>query len=67
MVRNESTVETVVYVTSLVPSGEARRIDEPSPGNCPFCALAGWGADLVCLLQPWRVMTDSRRTRPYAA
>ena len=36
MVRNEGTVETVVYVTSLVPKGAARRIDEPSPGNCPF-------------------------------
>jgi quercetin dioxygenase-like cupin family protein len=36
MVRNEGTVETVVYVTSLVPSGATRRIDEPSPGNCPF-------------------------------
>lgn len=36
MVRNEGSVETVVYVTSLVPKGAARRIDEPSPGNCPF-------------------------------
>ena len=36
MVRNEGTVETVVYVTSLVPKGAARRIDETSPGNCPF-------------------------------
>ena len=36
LVRNEGTVETVVYVTSLVPRGAARRIDEPSPGNCPF-------------------------------
>ena len=36
MVRNEGTVETIVYVTSLVPHGAARRIDEPSPGNCPF-------------------------------
>ena len=36
MVRNEGTVETIVYVTSLVPKGEPRRIDEPSPGNCPF-------------------------------
>ena len=36
LVRNEGTVETVVYVTSLVPKGAARRIDEPSPGNCPF-------------------------------
>jgi hypothetical protein len=30
MVRNEGTVETVVYVTSLVPKGAPRRIDEPS-------------------------------------
>ena len=36
LVRNEGAVETVVYVTSLVPKGAARRIDEPSPGNCPF-------------------------------
>ena len=36
VVRNEGTVDAVVYVTSLVPHGAARRIDEPSPGNCPF-------------------------------
>jgi quercetin dioxygenase-like cupin family protein len=36
LVRNEGTIETVVYVTSLVPRGAARRIDQPSPGNCPF-------------------------------
>ena len=36
LVRNEGTVDAVVYVTSLVPRGAARRIDEPSPGNCPF-------------------------------
>jgi quercetin dioxygenase-like cupin family protein len=36
VVRNEGSVETVVYVTSLVPEGFTRRIDEPSPGNCPF-------------------------------
>lgn len=36
VVRNEGTVETVVYVTSLTPRGAGRRIDEPSPGNCPF-------------------------------
>ena len=35
VVRNEGTVDTVVYVTSLVPKGAARRIDEPDPGNCP--------------------------------
>jgi quercetin dioxygenase-like cupin family protein len=36
LVRNEGNVETVVYVTSFTPRGAARRIDEPSPGNCPF-------------------------------
>lgn len=36
LVRNEGSIETVVYVTSLVPAGASRRIDEPSPGNCPF-------------------------------
>jgi len=36
VVRNEGSVETVVYVTSLIPEGFARRIDEPSPGTCAF-------------------------------
>ncbi|MDQ3161943.1 MAG: cupin domain-containing protein [Actinomycetota bacterium] len=36
LVRNEGSVETVVYVTSLVPAGAVRRIDQPAPGNCPF-------------------------------
>ena len=36
LVRNEGSIETVVYVTSLVPRGAMRRIDEPSPGYCPF-------------------------------
>lgn len=36
VVRNEGSVETVVYVTSFVPKGAIRRIDEPDPGNCPF-------------------------------
>jgi quercetin dioxygenase-like cupin family protein len=36
LVRNEGSIETVVYVTSIVPRGAARRIDKPSPGNCPF-------------------------------
>jgi quercetin dioxygenase-like cupin family protein len=36
LVRNEGSIETVVYVTSFVPRGAMRRIDEPSPGNCPF-------------------------------
>jgi quercetin dioxygenase-like cupin family protein len=36
MVRNEGSIDAVVYVVSLVPAGFARRIDEPAPGNCPF-------------------------------
>jgi quercetin dioxygenase-like cupin family protein len=36
VVRNEGLVDAVVYVTSLVPHGAARRIDEASPGNCSF-------------------------------
>jgi quercetin dioxygenase-like cupin family protein len=36
LVRNEGSVETVVYVTSFTPVGATRRIDEPSPGNCPI-------------------------------
>jgi quercetin dioxygenase-like cupin family protein len=40
LVRNEGTVETVVYVTSLVPKGAARRIDEPRARELPF--LSGW-------------------------
>jgi len=35
LVRNEGSVETVVYVMSLVPRGAARRIDEAQPSNCP--------------------------------
>jgi quercetin dioxygenase-like cupin family protein len=35
LVRNEGSIETVVYVMSLVPRGAARRIDEPQPSNCP--------------------------------
>lgn len=33
LVRNEGTIDTVVYVMSLVPRGAARRIDEPNPGG----------------------------------
>jgi quercetin dioxygenase-like cupin family protein len=36
VVRNEGSVELVVIVTSLVPAGAVRRIDQPKPGNCPF-------------------------------
>jgi quercetin dioxygenase-like cupin family protein len=35
LVRNEGSIETVVYVMSLVPRGAARRIDEPQPSSCP--------------------------------
>ena len=35
--RNESTTEDLVlFVTRLVPSGTAPRIDEANPGNCSF-------------------------------
>ena len=34
VVKNEGSVETIVYVTSLVPEGFARRIDEPAPASC---------------------------------
>ena len=36
VVRNEGSVDLVTVVVSLVPAGFDRRIDEPSPGNCPF-------------------------------
>jgi quercetin dioxygenase-like cupin family protein len=36
VVRNEGSVDALVYVTSLVPHGAGRRIDEPSPGTCSF-------------------------------
>lgn len=36
VVRNEGNVDLVNVVTSLIPAGADRRIDEPSPGNCPF-------------------------------
>jgi hypothetical protein len=34
--RNEGTVPAMVYVTWLVAPGATVRVDEPSPGNCPF-------------------------------
>jgi quercetin dioxygenase-like cupin family protein len=34
VVRNEGTVDLVTVVVSFVPSGFARRIDEPAPANC---------------------------------
>jgi quercetin dioxygenase-like cupin family protein len=36
VVRNEGSVDALVYVVSLVPQGFARRIDEPAPANCGF-------------------------------
>ena len=36
LVRNEGAIDAVVIVTSLVPRGAERRIDEPAPGNCAF-------------------------------
>jgi len=36
VVRNEGSVDLFTVVVSLIPAGFARRIDEPSPGNCPF-------------------------------
>jgi len=35
VVRNEGSIEAVVYVMSLVPHGAARKIDQPQPSNCP--------------------------------
>jgi quercetin dioxygenase-like cupin family protein len=35
VVRNEGSVDLVTVVVSLVPAGFQRRIDQPSPGNCP--------------------------------
>jgi quercetin dioxygenase-like cupin family protein len=35
VVRNEGSVDLVTVVVSLVPTGFARRIDEPAPANCP--------------------------------
>jgi len=35
IVRNEGSIETVVYVMSLVPRGGARKIDQLQPNNCP--------------------------------
>jgi quercetin dioxygenase-like cupin family protein len=34
--RNEGSVDLVLDITRLVPDGAVTRIDEPSPGNCPF-------------------------------
>ena len=36
LVRNEGTLEARAVVVQFVPTGAARRIDAPAPGNCPF-------------------------------
>jgi quercetin dioxygenase-like cupin family protein len=36
VVRNEGSVDVVVYVTSIIPKGAGRRIDELDPGTCGF-------------------------------
>jgi quercetin dioxygenase-like cupin family protein len=36
IVRNETSEPLVIDVVQLLASGAPRRIDEPSPGNCPF-------------------------------
>jgi len=36
MVRNEGTDTLVTQAFQIIPAGEARRIDAPSPGTCPF-------------------------------
>lgn len=35
-VRNEGAEDLVLVVMSIVPEGATRKIDVPSPGNCPF-------------------------------
>jgi quercetin dioxygenase-like cupin family protein len=34
--RNEGTVEATTIAIQLIPADATRRIDAPSPGNCPF-------------------------------
>ncbi len=36
LIRNEGTEEARTVVVQFVPTGAARRIDAPAPGNCPF-------------------------------
>jgi quercetin dioxygenase-like cupin family protein len=36
IVRNEGSVVAQVIAVQLIPAGATRRIDEPSPANCPF-------------------------------
>jgi len=36
LIRNEGTEEARTVVVQFIPTGAARRIDAPAPGNCPF-------------------------------
>jgi len=36
LIRNEGAVEARTVVVQFIPTGAARRIDAPAPGNCPF-------------------------------
>lgn len=36
MVRNEGAAVLITQAFQIIPTGQARRIDAPSPGNCPF-------------------------------
>jgi hypothetical protein len=36
VLRNEGTVEARTITVQLIPAAATRRIDAPSPGNCPF-------------------------------
>jgi hypothetical protein len=36
ILRNEGTVDLITVTVQIVPAGAPRRIDAPSPGNCPF-------------------------------
>jgi predicted metal-dependent enzyme (double-stranded beta helix superfamily) len=36
LIRNEGSEEARTVVVQLIPTGAARRIDAPAPGNCPF-------------------------------
>jgi quercetin dioxygenase-like cupin family protein len=36
LIRNEGAEEARTIVVQFIPTGTARRIDAPAPGNCPF-------------------------------
>jgi len=36
IIRNEGTVPAQTIAVQVIPAGATRRIDMPSPGNCPF-------------------------------